>query len=126
MGNRYSFLFVLLTFIVTFIFALMIVIEITHVPFTLDIYLSHFELFLSTEIFSEIAHGLVYDEMILSIIPEHVLISENNNNNSIWITLVDIKIRLFRAIGFIFTLRLFLGHGFLTSPIFYYSNFQIY
>lgn len=59
----------------------MIVIEITHVPFTLDIYLSHFELFLSTEIFSEIAHGLEYDELILSIIPEHVLISENNNNN---------------------------------------------
>ena len=60
----------------------MIVIEITHVPFTLDIYLSHFELFLSTEIFSEIAHGLEYDELILSIIPEHVLISENNNNNN--------------------------------------------
>ncbi|HEU5120064.1 MAG TPA: hypothetical protein VFT71_03660 [Candidatus Nitrosocosmicus sp.] len=82
MGNRYSFLFVLLTFIVTFIFALMIVIEITHVPFSLDIYLSHFELLLSTEIFSEIAHGFVYDEMILSIIPEHVLISENNNDNN--------------------------------------------
>jgi hypothetical protein len=59
----------------------MIVIEITHVPFSLDIYLSHFELLLSTERLSEIAHGLVYDDLILSIIPERVIISENNNNN---------------------------------------------
>jgi hypothetical protein len=60
----------------------MIVIEIASIPFSLNIYLSHFELLLSTEgLFSEIAHGLVYDDLILSIIPENAIISENNNNN---------------------------------------------
>lgn len=86
MGNRYSFLFVLSTFIVTVIFALIIAIEITHIHFSLDIYLSHFEFLVPIERFSETAHGLVYDNLILSVIPEPAIISENNNllpiNNS--------------------------------------------
>ena len=86
MGNRYSFLFILLTFIVTFVLALIIAIEINHIPFSLDIYLSHFELLASMERFSEIAYGLVYDDLILSVTPEPVIISENNHlppiNNS--------------------------------------------
>jgi hypothetical protein len=86
LGNRYSFLFVLLTFIVTLVFALIIAIEINHIPFSLDIYLSHFELLSPIERLSETAYGLVYGDLILSVTPEPVIISENNHlppiNNS--------------------------------------------
>lgn len=89
MGNRYfspSFLFVLLTFIVAFIVALVIAVAVTYVPFSLVIYIPHFELFLPNERFFEIAYGQVYEDLFLSINPDPFISSESNNfpliNNS--------------------------------------------
>ncbi|WP_161486478.1 hypothetical protein [Candidatus Nitrosocosmicus hydrocola] len=89
MGNRYffpSFLFVLLTIIVTFIFVLIIAFAVTHVPFSLAIYLPHFELHLPIDRFSGLAHGQIYDNLFLSVNPQPMIISESNNlpliNNS--------------------------------------------
>lgn len=91
MGNRYfspSFLFVLSTFITTFIVALVIAVAVavTYVPFSLAIYIPHFELFLPNERFFEIAYGQVYDDLFLSVNPDPFISSESNNfpliNNS--------------------------------------------
>jgi hypothetical protein len=79
-------LFVLLTIIVTFIFVLIIAFAVTHVPFSLAIYLPHFELHLPVDRFSELAHGQIYDNLFLSVNPQPMIISESNNlpliNNS--------------------------------------------
>jgi len=64
----------------------MIAIAVTYVPFSLTIYLPHFELHIPIERFSEIAYGLVYDDLFLSVNPQPMIISESNNlpliNNS--------------------------------------------
>ncbi len=79
-------MFVLLTIIVTFIFVLIIAFAVTHVPFSLAIYLPHFELHLPIDRFSGLAHGQIYDNLFLSVNPQPMIISESNNlpliNNS--------------------------------------------
>lgn len=65
----------------------MIAIAVTYVPFSLAVYLPHFELHLPIERFSEIAHGQVHDNnLFLSVNPQPMIISESNNlpliNNS--------------------------------------------
>ena len=64
----------------------MIAIAVAYVPFSLAVYLPHFELLLPIERFFEIAYGQVYDDLFLSVNPEQMIISESNNpsiiNNS--------------------------------------------
>lgn len=75
-----SFLIVMLTFIIT----INITNTITYIP--LINHIPHFEIIVSNEWLPEIAYGLVYDDLILSVTPEPVIISGNNNlppiNNS--------------------------------------------
>lgn len=61
----------------------MIAISVANVPFSLAVYLPHFELLLTIERFSDIAYGQVYDDLFLSVNPQPMIISENNNNPSI-------------------------------------------
>lgn len=82
MGNRYCFLLIMLTFIVT----LVITFTIVFLPFSLSIYSPEFKMIVYIERYFEIAHGFTHDDLLLSVDPQSIVISESNDlpliNNS--------------------------------------------